>query len=66
MDELDVWRAAQVIINRHGADAELVVARRVDHMIARGNADGEEIWRKILAAIRELQKNRPPPGEARH
>jgi hypothetical protein len=36
MDELDIWRSAQLLINQHGADAELAAAARVDDMIAAG------------------------------
>jgi hypothetical protein len=65
MDEqLDVWRSALLLINQHGSGAEFVAAQRADQMIGCGNAEGEAMWKKILVAIRELQK-RPPPGEAR-
>ncbi len=48
------------------AGAEFVAAQRADQMIARGDPSGEAMWKRILVAIRELRKNRPPPGEARH
>jgi hypothetical protein len=66
VDEVDIWRSAQLLINQHGERAEFVAAQRADQMIARGNPEGEVMWQKILGAIRELQKNRPPPDEARH
>jgi hypothetical protein len=66
MYEIDVWRSARLLINEHGEGAEFVAAQRADQMIARGNPEGEAMWKKILVAIRELQKNRPPPGDARH
>ena len=37
----DIWRAAILLISEHGADAEIVAARRADDMAERGNHDGE-------------------------
>jgi hypothetical protein len=55
LDELDVWRVAQLLI-RQRDDPELFAALRVDAMIARGDAAGETAWKRVLAAIRELQR----------
>jgi hypothetical protein len=33
----DIWRAA-LLIREHGADAEVVVARRADEMLERGDS----------------------------
>ncbi len=33
--ELDIWRAANLIIRKHGADAELEAAKRAELMVNR-------------------------------
>ena len=61
--ELDIWRSAQLLINQHGDQAELVAAGRVDDMIERGDPKGESTWKRIRDAIREL---RAPSGARPH
>jgi hypothetical protein len=39
----------------HGADAEIVSARRADEMLERGDHDGQLVWLRIRRAIVELQ-----------
>ena len=63
MDDIDIWRAAQLLIKQRD-DPELFAAGRVDDMIARGDVAGEAIWKMILKAVRELQRPAPCEGEA--
>ena len=51
----DIWRAANLLIREHGADAEIVAARRADEMLERGDRDGQLVWLRIKRAIVELQ-----------
>ena len=50
----DIWRAANLLIREHGADAEIVSARRADEMLERGDHDGQVVWLRIKRAIVEL------------
>jgi hypothetical protein len=34
----DIWRAANLLIREHKADAEIVAARRADEMLERGDS----------------------------
>jgi hypothetical protein len=36
----DIWRAAQLIVKRHGADAPIVTAQRADELFNEGDLDG--------------------------
>jgi hypothetical protein len=54
MDEIDIWRAAQLLI-RQRDDPELFATERVDDMIKAGDVLGEAAWKRILAAIRKLR-----------
>jgi hypothetical protein len=51
----DIWRAADLLIREHRADAEVVSARRADEMLERGDREGQLVWLRIRRAIVELQ-----------
>ena len=51
----DIWRAANLLIREHKADAEIVATRRADEMLKRGDRDGQLVWLRIRQAIVELQ-----------
>jgi hypothetical protein len=55
-EETDIWRAADLLVKRHGDDAAIVAAQRADERMAEGDLDGQMIWKRILAAINELQR----------
>ena len=66
MHPLDPWRAAHLLLRRHGDDAELHTARRADEPAEAGDDAGCRAWKRILAALDELRRTRPRAGEARH
>jgi len=51
----DIWRAANLLIREHKADAEVVAARRADEMLERGDHDGQLVWLRIRRAIAEFR-----------
>jgi hypothetical protein len=61
--EVDVWRAANVLIRAHRADAALVASQRADTLLAEGDVEGERVFKMILVAIKELQREKPAEGE---
>ena len=62
ISDLDIWRAANLLIRQHGPDAELEAAKRADLMLERGDLDGQALWKRIRRAVAELQA--PPSGPA--
>jgi hypothetical protein len=56
--ELDIWRAANLLIRRHGANAELEAAKRADLMLDRGDDEGRLLWARIRRAIEALRAPR--------
>ena len=54
IDDREIWRAAHLLINRYGADAELIAAQRADEMIDLGDRDGQLIWVWIRRAVAAL------------
>lgn len=64
MEEIDVYRAANLLIRQHGAlGAAIHAAQRVDELLAEGDMDGRNAWLRMLAAVRELSDTQPPGEE---
>ena len=60
----DIWHAAALLIQRHGApDAALVAAQRADECRAKGDESGYEIWKAIVDAVLELMRGAPERDE---
>ena len=53
VSNLDIWRAANLLIRKHGANAELEAAKRADLMLDRGDDDGRLLWARIRRAIED-------------
>ena len=64
MDDRDIWRSAKRLIDLYGDDASIRAARRADELLAKGDLDGAGTWRRVLAAVKELE--RMEPGGAVH
>lgn len=65
-EEIDIWRAAHLLMKRHGVDAAIVAAQRADELFAQGATDGQRIWKRIAAAVHELRCTKPAAGERRN
>jgi hypothetical protein len=63
IDDLDILRAANILIQRRGADAAIEAARRAEGMLEVGDMDGYAIWKRILSAVAELTRTAPAKGE---
>jgi hypothetical protein len=61
ISDLDIWRAAHLLIRWHGADAELEAARLQDPMLDRGDDEGRVLWVRIRRAIEAMRA--PPAGK---
>ena len=63
VSDLDIYRSANVLVKRHGADAPIHAAMRADEMLEAGDLDGYAVWRRVLRAVEELQRAGPTEGE---
>jgi hypothetical protein len=54
----DIYRAAKLLIDQHGADAGLRAAERADQLLEAGDMIGATTWRRIHKAIEELGRGR--------
>ncbi len=62
--DLDIYRAANLLIKQHGDEASIHAAMRADELLEAGDLDGAAMWRRIIRAIEELQRREPREGEA--
>ncbi len=59
LDDLDIYRAAKLVVDKHGQDAAFHAAQRADALLEAGDLDGAATWRRILDAIKQLQGETP-------
>jgi len=59
--EIDIWRAAQLMLKRYGDNALEESAARANELALAGDDDGATTWRRIMSAVTELA-NKTPPG----
>lgn len=54
--ELEVWRAARELIQKHGKKAEMIAAQSLDDCLVNGDSRGKDVWVAVIDAIKVLQK----------
>jgi hypothetical protein len=63
ISDLDIYCAANMLIERHGANALIEAGRMIDRMLDHGDLEGRAVLRRIRLAIEALQV---PPSGAKH
>ena len=58
--EIDIWRAATLMLKRYGDKALEQTATRAHELAADGDHDGADTWRRITAAVEQLANTTPP------
>jgi len=66
ISDLDIYRAANIIIERYGEKARLHATKRADAMREAGAPDAHAMWKRILRAVEELQRMEAKSGGAVH
>ena len=66
ISDLDIYRAAQMIVKRYGEDAPTLATKRATAMLEAGDLDSYAVWKRILRAVEELQGTEPKPGAQVH
>ena len=57
VDDRDIWRAANLLVRRHGRpDAGAAAVRRAEELLAAGDVEGYAVWKRILSAVAELTR----------
>jgi hypothetical protein len=58
--EIDIWRAANLMLKRYGDRALEESTTRADELAAEGDHNGAAVWRQISSAVSQLANNVPP------
>ena len=53
-DDIDIYRAANRLVDRHGDDAPIEAAMRAGAMMDQGDMGGRAVWLRIKAAVEEM------------
>ncbi len=53
----DIVRAAKLLVEQHGARAAYCAKNRAKQLLVRGDIEASELWRLIIGAIEELQRD---------
>jgi hypothetical protein len=64
MEEVAIWRTAAFVLREHGDGARSNAAERADALYDKGDLDGFIVWRKVIRAIEQLERQKPNAGEA--
>lgn len=59
---LDDYRAAKIIVEQFGDDAEQQALRHIDRLFEAGDHDGVARWMNVLAAMQELRQTQRSDG----
>ncbi len=66
VNDIDIWRSANLYVQRYGDDAAIHAAMQADRFLDAGDLDGAAVWRRILSAIEELQRTEPDGDAQSH
>ena len=66
MEDIDIWRAANQMRKLFGADAAIHSAMRADKLLDQSDVEGCAMWKRVVDALNELERVKPPVDEARH
>ena len=58
-ENIDIYRAAKLLIDQHGQDADLFACKRADELLDAGDIEGQRVWLRIIEAVKELQNVEP-------
>ena len=66
MESIDIYRTANLLIEKHGDNAVIAAAMKADAMLDKGDLDGQRVWKAIVKAIEELQRGERKERERLH
>lgn len=55
ISEQDIYRAANLLLNRHGFDAMVEAARLLDVSLDAGDLEARAVWVRVKKAIEALE-----------
>ncbi len=64
--DIDIYRAANELIEQHGDAADIEAAMRADELMEAGDMEGRAVWIRIVKAIEELLSEERPDNAEVH
>jgi hypothetical protein len=62
---LDIYRIANILVKEYGAEqAPLMAAKRADALLEIGDVDGQQVWKAVLRAVREIMRTERNASES--
>jgi hypothetical protein len=58
--EIDIYRAAKLMIEYYGNEAAIHAALRADYFYKDGDMEGFKTWKRIVDAIKVMQNTEAP------
>ena len=62
----DIYRLAQVLLERHGDDAVFIAAKIADELGDTGDSDGHAAWKRVVKAVIDLIDDERPEDAETH
>ena len=66
MTEPDIWRSANILLKRYGAEAVSIASKRADALLDQGDVQGCSAWVRIAKAITDLERKAAGKGDRVH
>ncbi len=66
IDDLDIFRAAKVIVDHHGEHARSEALDRMEQFRADGNEQAIAVWFRIANAVEAIQMQEKPFSDKAH
>ena len=63
MEDVDIWRSANLLLKQHGFNAYIVAANRIVELKTAGDEDGVTAWVRIVMALECLAAGKAPQGQ---
>jgi hypothetical protein len=62
VENIEIWRAAQQIINRYPEEPLLEACQRADAAYTAGDLVNFDLWQRAAQAVKELLRNKAEKG----
>jgi hypothetical protein len=59
IQEIDIWRVANLMLDRYGEEAKAESVKRAEELAADGDLAGVADWLRVLDAVRQLAITTP-------
>ncbi len=66
IDDIYILRDASQLIKEHVHSAQIEAIKLATKMLDAGDVDGYAVWKRIVDAIKDTQRETPHPGEQEH